>query len=71
MISYKESRNHSIAIDSTRSGSGGAKRFIKNLMDGLLEHTDLNIVLFLDDEQFNTYSSKKVKIIKIKYNKGY
>jgi len=71
MLSYKESKNHSIAIDSTRSGSGGAKRFIKNLMDGLLEHTDLNIVLFLDDEQFDTYSSKKVKIIKIKYNKGY
>ena len=46
MISYKESKNHSIAIDSTRSGSGGAQRFIKNLMDGLLEHTDLNIVLF-------------------------
>ena len=71
MINSKKSRKHLIAVDSTRSGSHGAKRFIKNVLDGLTSYTDLKIILFVDREYFDSYEGKRVQIIRMRMNKGY
>ena len=71
MITSKSSQRRLIAIDSTRSVTHGAKRFIKNLLDGLIGYTDLVIILFVDNENFDSYESERVQIIRIRMNQGY
>ena len=71
MINSKSSRKHLIAVDSTRSGSHGAKRFIKNVLDGLTSYTDLKIILFVDSDLLDSYEGKRVQIIRMRMSKGY
>ena len=71
MFYKKISKEDLIAVDSTRSVTHGAKRFMRNVLDGLVAHTDLRIVLFSDNKDFDSYASERIQIIRIKVNYGY
>ena len=71
MINSGNSHQQLFAIDSTRSTTTGAKRFIRYLLDGLINHTNLKIILFVDNEIFSSYESKRVQIVRMRMNKGY
>ena len=71
MFHNKISKGDLIAVDSTRSVTHGAKRFIRNVLDGLVAHTDLRIILFSDSNHFDSYASERFQIIRIKMNYGY
>ena len=71
MFHDRISKGDLVAIDSTRSVTHGAKRFIKNVLDGLVGHTDLRIILFSDSNNFDSYESERVQIIRIRMNYGY
>ncbi len=71
MFYKKISKEDLIAVDSTRSVTHGAKRFMRNVLDGLVAHTDLRIVLFSDNKDFDSYASERIRIIRIKVNYGY
>ena len=57
MFNGKIPKGDLIAIDSTRSVTHGAKRFMKSVLDGLVAHTDLRIVLFSDNKNFDSYKT--------------
>ena len=71
MFHDRISKGDLVAIDSTRSVTHGAKRFIKNVLDGLVGHTDLRIILFSDSNNFDSYESERVQIVRIRMNYGY
>ena len=70
MINSKSSQRHLIAIDSTRSGTHGAKRFIKTVLTGLLNYTKLNIVVFASCDSFNSFEDKRLNIVHLKSRRG-
>ena len=71
MFHDRISKGDLVAVDSTRSVTHGAKRFIKNVLGGLVGHTDLRIILFSDSNYFDSYESERVQIIRIRMNYGY
>ena len=58
-----------IAIDASRSNTYGSKRFIKTILDGLNQYTELKVLLFVSSENFNFYKSSRVSIIRLKTKK--
>ena len=44
---------------------------VKNVLDGLVGHTDLRIILFSDSNNFDSYESERVQIVRIRMNYGY
>ena len=58
-----------IAIDASRSNTYGSKRFIKTILDGLNQYTELKVLLFVSTENFNSYKSSRVSIIRLKTKK--
>ena len=71
MFNYKIQKGDLIAVDSTRSVTHGAKRFMRNVLNGLVAHTDLRIILFSDSKDFDSYASERIQIVRIKINYGY
>ena len=71
MFQFRNPKRDLIAIDSTRSVTHGSKRFIRNVLDGLIDYTDLRIILFSETDQFNSYGGKRVQISRVRMNKSY
>ncbi|SVE29854.1 uncharacterized protein METZ01_LOCUS482708, partial [marine metagenome] len=59
------SKQSIIAIDASRSNTYGSKRFIKTILDGLNKNTKLKALLFVTSENFNSYESSRVNIVRL------
>ena len=65
MMKKSASKQSIIAIDASRSNTYGSKRFIKTILDGLNKNTKLKALLFVTSENFNSYESSRVNIVRL------
>ena len=70
MLRKSHRKSTQIAIDASRSNTYGSKRFIRTILNGLIEHTNLRILVFTSCESFNSLESSRLRIVRLPIKQG-